>query len=252
LFVENTDWMMADLSRFFGLTTNTSTEAILSGRAWTHVPRPPGLEEAKQRIGRTGGKHHLSHLNDATVRQALSEYVEGHRSSVWLGGRLGVCQGTADQILKGKTWKHILRPEGFQYPWPDAASMNKRVGEQHGCTSLTNAQVGEVLRQVSVGELKTWQQVAEALGGLKKGAVYSLLKGKSWKHIERPEGFEEAVSRMGGKIPKHVEEEIISLIMAGGQKKEIQGRFGLKRTAWYRLRKEAVRRKESASAGRAE
>ena len=53
------------------------------------------------------------------VRECLEDYVRERMSPYDLAEHMGLSTDAAYNILWGKTWKNIERPEGFMYPWPE-------------------------------------------------------------------------------------------------------------------------------------
>lgn len=177
-----------DLAVLWAVSRDVARRALV-GTTWPDLKR--GDEAIKARLGREGSKHHLSSLTEESVAEAFQLYTEHHWSGVRFAAHLGVKQVTGHQILTGNTWKHIPRPEGFAYPWPDAASMNARTGAAHHATRLSEGQVRNALEGVVSGRLSCLAEVQSELG-LSKSATSALLRGKTWQEVSRPPGLEDA------------------------------------------------------------
>jgi hypothetical protein len=177
-----------DLSVLWDVSRDVARRALV-GETWPDLQRD--LATIESRLGRAGSKSHLSKLTEESVAEAFQLYTEHHWSGVKFSAHLGIKQVTGHQILSGKTWKHVLRPEGFSYPWPDARTMNAQGGSGHHATKLTEAQVVKALAGVVSGRLSCMEDAKEELG-LSKSAVSAIMRGKTWVRVSRPEGLEEA------------------------------------------------------------
>lgn len=60
--------------------------------------------------------------DDAWKRECLEDYVRAHMNAKEFADHVGVSRSTAYQILQGRRWTRVPRPEGFQHPWPDNRS----------------------------------------------------------------------------------------------------------------------------------
>lgn len=59
-------------------------------------------------------------LTREQVEAALKMYVEERLTGMELARRWNMSSTYVGDLLKGRHWKDVPRPEGFQYPWPDA------------------------------------------------------------------------------------------------------------------------------------
>jgi hypothetical protein len=219
---------------------------ILSGRSLSHVHRPEGFNEVNRRKGEN---HRSTKFTDAQIREALSLYVQNHWSCRQFAEHLGMKPITADAVLVGRNWAHIPRPEGFKYPWPDAHTMNKRVGSDHGCAKVSEEKVRETFQKIMEGELTSMRAVAAHLG-LAKGPAYSIVRGDSWPHVPRPEGFSEAVAKIQRKIMSSEEQQaILADFAAGVPRGEIQKKYDLPHDKLHYYAKKAQRIQQEATAG---
>ena len=153
---------LAELTSFWGTGSRSETvrRALREATARTRGLLADQAALAHH-LGRHGHRHHKAEVSDEAHAEALKLYVEQHWSGVQFADFLGVKQITAHMFLSGKRRKHIPRPEGFQYPWPDAASMNRRVGGRHGCATLTEEQVVDLLERVTAGEFSSVKEIQE-------------------------------------------------------------------------------------------
>lgn len=59
-------------------------------------------------------------LTREQVEAGLRMYVDERLTGMELGRRLNISESYVGDLLRGYYWKDVPRPEGFQYPWPDA------------------------------------------------------------------------------------------------------------------------------------
>jgi hypothetical protein len=59
-------------------------------------------------------------------RECLEDYVRERMSPKQFAEHIGVGLGHVYEILLGRTWRHIPRPEGFVYPWPERGHAGHR------------------------------------------------------------------------------------------------------------------------------
>lgn len=59
-------------------------------------------------------------LTREQVEKGLQMYVDERLTGMELARRLGIARSYVGDLLRGKHWKSVPRPPGFQYPWPDA------------------------------------------------------------------------------------------------------------------------------------
>ena len=183
---------LEDLATLWSVSRGVARRALL-GETWEHLERD--MDQIKKHLGRTGEAHPRTTVSDADLKAALQLYTDEQWSGVRFAEFLGIKQVTAHSILSGRTRKSLPRPEGFQYPWPDAASRWARTGSSHHSAKLTEEQVVQLFLRIIEGEFETVSDLMKETG-LKKSPVFNLLNGKTWKMVPRPEGFEEAVKKM--------------------------------------------------------
>lgn len=197
-----------DLATLWGCSRDVAKPALL-GETWPGLTRD--LAAIQKHLGRTGEAHHKAKFTEEELVEALKLYVENHWSGVQFGEALGITQLSAHMTLSGKRWAHVPRPEGFQYPWPDAATMNAKKGADHPATSLTEDEILEVFDRVVAGEFSSVVEVGNELG-LSKSAAFSLVRGRSWPHLPRSDEFKAAVEgMMGRKVLTPAQREVIVL-----------------------------------------
>lgn len=203
---------------------------ILSGSTRKEAQRPEGFDEIDRKRGEA---HRDAVCTDAQILEALDLYVKNHWSCKQFATHLGMKPGTADAILIGRNRAYLKKPEGFLYPWPDARTMNKRQGADHGCAKLTEDKVREALQKIVAGEFPSVRAVQSFLG-LAKGPTYTLLNGDSWAHIPRPEGFDAAVKKMQRTIlSPETQEAIMADLRAGMSRKDVQEKYDLSQDKSY-------------------
>ena len=236
---------VSEITRLLRCSRDTFTN-ILRGASQKDIPRPEGFDDVNRRKGEN---HRSTKFTDAQIREALSLYVQNHWSCRQFAEHLGMKPITADAVLVGRNWAHIPRPEGFQYPWPDARTMNKRVGADHGCSKVSEEKVRETFQKIMEGELTSMRAVAMHLG-LAKGPAYSIVRGDSWSHVPRPEGFSEAVAKIQRKIMSSEEQQaIIADFVAGVPRGEIQKKYELPHDKLHYYAKKAQRIQQESTAG---
>lgn len=211
---------IVDLAAMWGCTS-AQAEGITSGKTRSDLERPAVPDQRK------GERHYSSKATDAEVIEALALYVQHHWSSVQFSEHLGIPQISGHAILKGNGRAYIPRPAGFQYPWPNARSLNRLSGEKHGCAKLTDDRVAEVLYRVASGALTGMADIAEAFG-VSKGVAYGILRGDKWAHVPRPPGLAEAVAGMQRRIlSPEVREAILADLLGGVHRNEVKAKYGL-------------------------
>jgi plasmid maintenance system antidote protein VapI len=100
-----------ECAQYIGVT-RAQIYAIMAGREWKSIPRPEGFvypfpAHAKQK----------KELTNAQKTEYIADYVRQRMSLRQFAEHIGLSTATASFILRGLGWKHIPRPEGFQYPW---------------------------------------------------------------------------------------------------------------------------------------
>lgn len=155
------NWGAPALAEHLGVSLGTGTQ-ILTGKTWTHIPRPAALSEQIEA--------RKSRLDDSRVEEALRLAAEGRWTGAQLAEHLGVSWAVGSAILGGKAWAHVPRPDNLS-----ARSV---------APSLTDEQVFDGLMQA-----KTNGWGPTALGeylGVGKGVAHKILKGTGYKHVARP------------------------------------------------------------------
>lgn len=203
--------------------SHTAASAVVKGRTQPEQARPARATAN----GREGDHHHAAVCSDDALRAAFQLYVDNHWSSVQFAAHLGIPQITADSILRGRTRKYLDRPPGFQYPWPDAATMNRRVGEDHGCAKVTSEQILAVFDQIVDGTLTDMQAVQRTLG-VARGPAYAIVAGRSWGHLPRPPGLDAAIARIQrGILPPETRAAILADLLAGVARNDVKQKYQL-------------------------
>jgi len=79
--------------------SQVTVSAIVNGRRWPHVPRPPELANRR--------KFGSDKLSDDQVREIRSLCNRRAQSFRKIAAHYGVDEGTVRAIAHGRTWKHI-------------------------------------------------------------------------------------------------------------------------------------------------
>ena len=155
------NWGAPRLAEFLNTSVGVGSQ-LLEGRTWKHVPRPPGL--AEQVAARR------SSLTDAKVAEGLRLAVEKKWTGAQLGEFLGASATVGGEILGGRAWKHVPRPEGLT-PRSVAAS-------------LTDEQVYDGLVQAKENGWNA-PRLGEYLN-VSRGVAHKILTGTGYRHVPRP------------------------------------------------------------------
>lgn len=112
-----------------------------------------------------------THLTDEEVREALKTYVQLRLDIKAFAHILDVSEATARSLLKGRSWRHIHRPAGFQYPWPEHGRVIRRRTEEEVKEALLQYQEKNWTITRLAQELTCTPQMAKRLveGWLFKG-----------------------------------------------------------------------------------
>lgn len=160
LAVEN-NWGAPRLAEFLGASLGVGTQ-ILEGRTWKHIPRPAGL--AEQVASRK------SSLTDALVAEGLRLAAQNRWSGAQLSEFLGVSRPVGSEILAGRAWKHVPRPEGLVV--------------RSVAPSLTDDQVYDGLVKAKANGWNA-PRLGEYLG-VSRLVAHKILTGTGYKHVPRP------------------------------------------------------------------
>jgi hypothetical protein len=154
-------WGANRMKDYWGVALSTASQ-ILAGHTWTHIPRP---EVLKQQVVARGTK-----LDDARVAEGLRLAAEHGWTGAQLAEHLGVSLAVGGNILGGRAWTHVPRPENLT--------------TRSVAPSLTDEQVFDGLIQAKANG---WGPTA--LGeylGVDRGVAHKILKGTGYKHVTRP------------------------------------------------------------------
>ena len=110
------------------------------------------------------------YLDHDFVRSCLEDYVKERMSPYELAEHMGVSTDSAYELLWGRTWKKVPRPEGFQYPWPERQEF---MVKQNFKKRLPRYRAG-IKRYETEGW--TLHQLADHLG---------IAKGNAWELVAR-------------------------------------------------------------------
>jgi hypothetical protein len=189
------------------------------------IGQPKSVRGAEN--GRVGDIHYRSVCSDKDLATALQLYVDNHWSGVQFADYLGIKQITAHAILKGSNRTNVVRPAGFQYPWPDATTMNALKGDQHAQATLTEDEILAVFRRIENGAFKDMKEVQSALNTT-RGIVYSVVAGRSWSHLHRSDKLKQQVAKMQRDVLAHeTQQAIIKDLMAGMNRNDVKAKYDL-------------------------
>lgn len=93
-----------ELAEQHGVTTK-AIHSIITGRVWKHVGGPVDIQPPSER--RRGEDNHNTPLTTEDVREIKRAALAG-TSQRELGRRYGVSQAAISNIVRGKTWKHVI------------------------------------------------------------------------------------------------------------------------------------------------
>ena len=115
---------------------------------------------------------------DQEMKEAFERYFQKPVSGRVFGEWVGIGREAALRALRGETYQHITRPEGFAY-----VRMTARIGSSR---KITPEQVEEGLRLYVKND---WDptNLANHLG-VKPRTAYAILRGQYFKEAVRPEG----------------------------------------------------------------
>ena len=216
-------------------------QRIVEGTTWSHLQRDKNMVPANGRVGST---HHLSHLSEETLKEAFQKYVDQKMSYREFSRLLNINEGTARQILSGKTWKHVPRPPGFKYPNDFSPTEKANRGENHPMAKLRAEVIQEVIDQIMSGEITSTKQIQEKTGWSRSNSL-SFLRGKLWGHIPRPEGFERRFREIcPAQLTQEVQAQIVQRGQEGLTKKEIMAEFNISydQASWYLTKANKIRK----------
>jgi hypothetical protein len=215
-----------DVATMVGCTVDVAAN-LITGRANIGQKLPSRSVEGN---GRVGENHYRAVCTDEELEQALKLYVENHWSGVQFADHLGIKQISAHAILSGSNRTNVTRPEGFEYPWPDARSMNALQGDAHGCAKLTEAHILEVFRRIEQGEFKDMKEVQAALGS-DKGQTYGIVGGRSWSHLPRSQALLDRVAQMQRSLlSPETQQAVLRDLLAGVNRNVVKEKYGLSDT----------------------
>ena len=158
--VEN-GWGASRMKEYWGVSLATASQ-ILSGVTWKHIERPRALEGQVHARG--------TKLYDEKVAEGLRLAAENNWTGAQLGEYLGVSRAVGGEILGGRAWTHVPRPEGLTV--------------RSVAASLTDEQVYDGLVQAKANGWGA-TQLGEYLG-VKRGVAHKILSGTGYKHVRRP------------------------------------------------------------------
>jgi len=121
-------------------------------------------------------------MTDEKVVEILADYVANRRCASDLAFRHHLAVPDVKALLEGKTYAHIQRPKGFQYPWP--AKWNRY---ELSTPEEWRAECEALLRRYVEGRWDILQFADEAKVGYRQ--AQRILCGREWRSIPRPEGF---------------------------------------------------------------
>lgn len=122
-----------------------------------------------------GSRHYLTNLTDQDVREIIALLTTPGAKQEDIATRYGVSRSAIAQIKRGRSWKHIARPDG---PWPGRS-------DTHRDAKLTSAAVQEIVQLLATGARNI---DLAARYGVSGATIANIKAGRIWKGITRPLG----------------------------------------------------------------
>ena len=121
-----------EFARHLDVSTATAY-SILNGKTWTTIERPPGFlhpwPDAKRNVYRRPIQ--MDGEQDRAWRAScFDDYVAERMSPKTFAEHVGIGMSHAYEVLAGKAWRDVPRPEGFEYPWPEMKSTHRVFAER--------------------------------------------------------------------------------------------------------------------------
>jgi DNA-binding XRE family transcriptional regulator len=126
----------------------------------------------------------MSRFTDDQVREMLSEYVRRRMSVRTFMRTYGMGASSVKCMLKGVTYAHIERPEGFVFPWPPRVRKPRKLRKFYRRSVKTQTRLlGQYVEQR--------MSLAEFAKSARINVEYArdILLGWYWAKAPRPEGF---------------------------------------------------------------
>lgn len=164
-----------------GLTL-AAAKCLLKGMTYAHVPRPPGFAYPWPKVRQLQLKQRWYWSTEPAKRteqraELLRIYVQRRMTAAQFAHRARISRDTARLVLNGHAWREVPRPDGFEYPWPEAKSRsNKR--------KFTTKTVEEALRLHHVNKWSN-RQLARHLG-IGINTARNMIIGKTYPEAGRP------------------------------------------------------------------
>ena len=198
-------YSLAQFAKSLDITTDVA-RTVLCGEFYARLRQSiePDQNKFELCLGREGERNHKAKFTEVDLVVALSEYTRNHWSSLQFAESLGIKQATAHAILSGGHWKHVLRPEGFMYPWPDAKVMHAMTGESHPLAEHTEQEMQHLFARVCAEEFASVKDMINKTG-MSRSSVYGILRQTAWSSLERPAGFAEAAAKLYTRKSKDTE-----------------------------------------------
>jgi len=131
-----------------------------------------------------GERHHEAKLSADTVTSARIAWREAEPKNWKLICRLAKARGVQSVTLKaalaGNTWAHVPFPPGYSY---DPPRLQRRRGEAVWKAVLREKDIPIIVEKYLAGV--SGDALAKQYG-MSKYAIWSVLSGRSWKHVPRP------------------------------------------------------------------
>lgn len=109
----------------------------------------------------------------------LHSYVEKRMSIVQFARAAGISRPMAWQVLTGKGWVNVPRPEGFIYPWPQREKLSRHHLRKHTIETAERALRLYTLRGWTLVQLARHLDVSIP-------AARNIVLGKTYAEIARP------------------------------------------------------------------
>lgn len=194
-------WTTQQCADFLGIDQG-HVASIITGKHWKQVPRPEALKNRPDQ--RSGGAHHLSKLTDEKVSEGLRLAATHGWGAPRLATFLGVSVATGTQILSGKTWKHLARPQA-----PDTTRLGGLLRHVHALThAITQGRrLGDdealITREemLLVGEEAGKEAIREQLLPAVVACLQTHVRVHGWFYPPAEDTPESVLAQLGARAP---------------------------------------------------
>lgn len=164
-----------------------------------------------------GSLHGEAKLTEWKVQRILQLFITGHWSYKMLAERFGVTNTKIGQIIKGKAWLHVERPE--QHLIDDA----KRLWVKQ---KLTEADVKEICRLYPTGQYT--QEQLGVMFGISERQISTIVRGMQHQNIVRPlsvNNLRVGSTNGNSRLTEHEVRRIRNLSYLGWSSRKLAAKF---------------------------